>query len=501
MTFTHALSTNNYGCSKFIVDASAANGTHTTIAAALTAASSGDTIFIRPGTYTENLTHKAGVNLTCLPGDGYAPNVIINGNVTCSGAGTFQISGVQLRTNSANCLTVSGSSATIVQLNDVYINCLNNTGISYTTSNSSSTIAGFNCSFSLGTTGIAYYSMSSTGAMNFYRSDFENTGASTTASSNSAGTVAFWNCVLAGALSTSSNGTVGGDNCSFNLAGINTTAITTAGSSASNFLYNCFVNSGSASAISIGTGTTLTAENNVVSSSNTNAITGAGTIIFSGLNFNNSKVINTTTKSPQSLRPGLLLDSTGSSGTTGQVPVATTASEFTWGASSGTGSLVLLNTQNASASSSISFSSTYITSTYNTYLIVFQNVVQSTNSNTELQFSTNDGSTYLTTGYVGNLWAVPINSAAWGQLNSTTFLYITVNTTSIGSSGYIYLFNPLNGKSPQICSMNFSNNSGNSVNFTLDSGYQTTTNINNIKFFDSSGTITTGTFSLYGVIQ
>jgi pectin methylesterase-like acyl-CoA thioesterase len=66
MTFTHALSTNNYGPAKFIVSSSAANGTHTTIAAALTSASTGDTIFIRPGTYTENLTLKAGVNLTAL---------------------------------------------------------------------------------------------------------------------------------------------------------------------------------------------------------------------------------------------------------------------------------------------------------------------------------------------------------------------------------------------------------------------------------------------------
>ena len=46
MTFTHALSTNNYGPAKFIVDALVANGTHTTIASALTSASSGDTIFL-----------------------------------------------------------------------------------------------------------------------------------------------------------------------------------------------------------------------------------------------------------------------------------------------------------------------------------------------------------------------------------------------------------------------------------------------------------------------
>jgi len=59
-------SDNNYGTAKLIVDATAGSGNYTTIAAALAAASSGQTIFIRPGTYTENLTLVAGVNLTSL---------------------------------------------------------------------------------------------------------------------------------------------------------------------------------------------------------------------------------------------------------------------------------------------------------------------------------------------------------------------------------------------------------------------------------------------------
>ncbi len=306
MTFTHGLATNNYGPAKWIVDASAANGTHTTIASALTSASSGDTIFIRPGTYTENPTLKAGVNITGMVGDGYTPNVIINGNCTATGAGTFNISNIQLQTNSANCLTVSGSSATVVNLQGVYINCLNNTGVSYTTSNASSSINCFNCTFNLATTGIAYYSMSSTGAWNIYRSDLENTGGSSTASSNSAGSVGFFNCTVSAPLSNSSTGNTSGYNSYFNTQNQNATCVTTAGNGTLNFFFNSFLASGSASAVSIGTGTTLGLANCTISSSNTNAVTGAGTLNYAELAFiGSSATINTTTQTGGITKGGL----------------------------------------------------------------------------------------------------------------------------------------------------------------------------------------------------
>ena len=71
---------NKFGVAKWIVDSTASLGTHTTIAAALTSASSGDTIFIRPGTFTENLTLKAGVDLCAFDCDALTPNVTIDGS-------------------------------------------------------------------------------------------------------------------------------------------------------------------------------------------------------------------------------------------------------------------------------------------------------------------------------------------------------------------------------------------------------------------------------------
>lgn len=275
-------------------------GDFTTIAAALTASSSGQTIFIRPGTYSENLTLKAGVNLTAfgcddsLNGTG---NVIISGNATLSGAGTVTISGIQLQTNSAALLTVSGSAASIVNLNNCYLNMTNSTGISFSSSSGSSVINLYYCIGDLGTTGIAIYTSTAAGSMNFNYCTFTNSGLSTTASSNSAVTFTFAYSQFASAFSTSSTGGVNFDNSIVNCGAINTAAITTAGT-ASQTQRSSIFRGGSASSISIGTGTTCNVYNCFLQSTNTNNITGAGTLNYQALTFSGSAqtTINTTTQ-------------------------------------------------------------------------------------------------------------------------------------------------------------------------------------------------------------
>jgi hypothetical protein len=96
-------------------------------------------------------------------------------------------------------------------------------------------------------------------------------------------------------VSTSSSGVITGDWVSFNVA--NSTPVTTAGTGTSIF-HSCDFQGGSASAISIGAGTTVQILDSCsVTSSNTNAITGSGTlqsglIIFNGT----SSTVNTTTQ-------------------------------------------------------------------------------------------------------------------------------------------------------------------------------------------------------------
>lgn len=292
------LSTNTFTASTWIVNSDATKGTHTTLAAALTSASSGDLILLQTSV-TENPTLKAGVNITGFPCDSSFNNtgrVKIIGKCTMSTAGTVTLSGIELQTNSDFLLAVTGSAASIVNLNNCYLNCVNNTGISFTTSNAAAVINIYYCVGDLGTTGIGVFSASSTGSLSMCWCQFTNTGSSVTASTSSATAVDIRYSNLPFVFSTSSTGVI---NLRYNAMGVsasNTTLLTTVGTGGM-VIEHCRIASGTASAISVGTGTTVNILYCVITSTNTNAITGAGTLNYYGLSFDGtSRLINTTTQ-------------------------------------------------------------------------------------------------------------------------------------------------------------------------------------------------------------
>lgn len=284
------LSTNTFGTAKWIVSPTASDGTHTTIASALTSASSGDTIFIRPGTFTENISLKAGVNLCAYTCDAQTPNVTILGKCSASFNGTASLSGIQLKTNSDNCLAVTGSSDTVIYLVNCYINANNNTAVSYSSSGANSRVWFYSCNGNLATTGIAYFASSGAGTVKIFGGSWENLGGSTTASTVSGGGFELFNCYFSNAVTTS--GTTASIN--FNNSFVPAPIIHNS-TSASNTFRECSIDGGTISAISIGAGAALNAYTSTINSSNTNAITGAGTLNYSGLVCSNSSEINTTT--------------------------------------------------------------------------------------------------------------------------------------------------------------------------------------------------------------
>jgi len=343
MTFTHALATNNYGEAKFIVDASAANGTHTTIASALTSASSGDTIFIRPGTYTENLTLKAGVNLCAYgPSMTFAqnsttiPNVIIKGKCTFTAAGTVGIDGISLETNSDFCLAVTGTLASVVILNKCFINALNNTGISFTSSSASSAIQLNYCGGDIGTTGIAIFAHSGAGTLRFIYTFMYNSGSSTTVNTVS-GTGSFFPNYSSWANGTtlSSTCSMGGSYNNLGMVG-NQTALTvnsTVGINGINLQY-CEFASNTASAMSIGSGASIQLHNCFFSSSNATTITGTGTLAFTNLTFNSVSSLDAALTLSNSAMNSFI--SGAGVGTSGQALTSNGAtSPPTWQATSG----------------------------------------------------------------------------------------------------------------------------------------------------------------------
>ncbi len=294
---------------KWIVNSTPnSGGNQTTIAAAITAASSGDTIFIMPGTYTESFSLKAGVNLTAFGSDSSLDatgKVKIIGTLSFSAAGSVTISGIQLQTNGAtNILSVTGSAASIVNLENCYLNCTANTGISFTTANAAAGINIWRCEGNLGTTGIAYHTGSSTGTIAYLYSYFSNTGGSSTISTISAGQTFIFYSVFACPVGTTSTGGISLYDSTISSAAQNAIAVTANGSGVSSSKKNTY-ESGSASAVTIGASATFTMTHDNINSTNTNAITGAGSLGYWALTFlNTSFKINTTTQTGGTLQGG-----------------------------------------------------------------------------------------------------------------------------------------------------------------------------------------------------
>lgn len=284
MTF-YQTNDSKFGTAEWIVSANISDGaTHTTIAAALTAASSGDTIFIRPGTYTENLTLKAGVSITGYPCDTSitnAGNVIISGTCTLTTAGTVSISGVTLQTNSAAFLAVTGSAASIVNLIGCNLNCTNNTGITFSSSSSSARVLIAYCFGNLGTTGIALFSHSSAGAMSLRYTLIDNTGSSTTANTCSAGTFNMFHSFIGNPLTYSGTGNGLIKWCEIAIAsGSNATVLTTVAGQ-NNEIFYTRLSSGTSTPYSCGGTDTVNAL--TLHHTNATAITGAGTLTYTNI--------------------------------------------------------------------------------------------------------------------------------------------------------------------------------------------------------------------------
>ncbi len=300
MALTHALSTNNYGPAHLIVATSAANGTHTTLAGAMADAVSGDTIFLRDSV-SETVTLTAGVNIAAWTG-GTLNVPSITGKLTMTTAGTCNISGIRLVTNSDFVLAVTGSANSIVNLNNCYLNCSNNTGISFTTSGASSAINCYYCTSDMGTTGIAPFAHSAAGTLVFESCRFSNSGGSTTASTASSGNTIILRSTFGNPITTSGTAGITLRHSEIEPSG-NTTAFTCGGSGTNEAIHSRF-SGGTASAISVGG--TLEAYNLTVISTNANSITGAGTINYSGIFFTagTTQVINTSTKNQRNAMTG-----------------------------------------------------------------------------------------------------------------------------------------------------------------------------------------------------
>ena len=299
--------TQTYSAAAITVSPTAGLGQYTTIGAALTASVSGDNILLLEGTYTENPALKAGVNLVAWDAGAETPTVTIVGECTFSSAGTVSISGIRLQTNSNYLLSVTGSAASIVNLNGCYLSISNNTAIQYSSSSGSSAINLYQCVSDTATTGIAVFAHSSGGMLSFNYCFMLNDGASTTANTASAGLLDYRYSLF------ETSTTCSGSNVfSFVFSALSpkrvasATSLTTSGSATGQAI-GCDFESGSAGAISVGSGTTVSLlGSNTINSSATDVISGSGTLNYNLISFTgSSSAVSVSTQNPLATLPSL----------------------------------------------------------------------------------------------------------------------------------------------------------------------------------------------------
>lgn len=139
-----------------------ANKPYLTVQKAITSSSSGTTIFIFPGTYSESITFKAGVNLTSPA----TLSVYITGNHIADFSGTVVIENIVLNSSSGNTLLFSGNGNKNLQFHSSSVYSTSGHAINWTNTNTSSKINFGDCTVNVTTSGSSAKAIySTTGAV------------------------------------------------------------------------------------------------------------------------------------------------------------------------------------------------------------------------------------------------------------------------------------------------------------------------------------------------
>jgi hypothetical protein len=413
-------SDNNYGPTKYIVNAQAGQGTHTSLVAALAATISGDVVYLA-NSVTENVTIPPGVTIL---GSSYI-NTSITGKVTMSSPGSSYVANLQLTTNGDNSLLLDGgTNACVIYANNCFINNTNATSINITNTNGTSGIFLKDCLGSM-TNGQTLFAVAAGSTrLIIYDSNFDLGPTSSVASTFAGGALIIRNSTFANPITTSGSGSLGIEYGTIAASPVNATALTIGSTGSQNVNYG-LIGSGTASAITVNAGSILTALNTNFDCSNATTIAGSGTINYSNL-----------------------VNDTGGA--------VTFASTLTQGINPAEFSQIIIN---ATSGSSSPLTSTYTSTTTNTFQFAgsFSNrstVTPTTGFGTALAFSADDSTnTLVEQGVLAFSWTTATHGATKGQFDiyadsnsvrtsqatfSTTGTTIRGSTTgTLPSAGYV----------------------------------------------------------------
>ena len=303
--------TNNYSPTRYQVSQTSGYGNYTSIQSAINAAVAAGVpadIFIMEGTYNENLTMYAGINLTGWPSEGTVNtqsgntnNVKIVGLIECVYSGTATISNVSFVSAGSGCIEVINSSGanTYLTIKNCQGYCSDTQFLNVQNTNSLVDIYNTNVYLTNACTNIEVVQ----GKVSCYYCNFISDHAAMTTNSHDGalgGSLSYNYCFSSVSVSCSVllGGTFTGNYSTWTVTGASGNVIDLLTSTTNNLNF-CTVNSGPNVAINV-QGRTLNMLYCAINSSNTNAITGTGgTLNYSGVTFLNSSTITVTTQNPR----------------------------------------------------------------------------------------------------------------------------------------------------------------------------------------------------------
>lgn len=230
----------------------------------------------------------------------------------------------------------------------------------------------------------------------------------------------------------------------------------------------------------------------------------------SSLTFNGTTLATPTVEATTSLisRGAIGLGATPSYGTSGQVLTSAGAGVAPTWATASSGAMVFISTLTASSSASLEWTGL---TTYDKYLLVYENVVSSGAGGTlvTVVVGTGAGPTYITSGYAYTSlrWDVAVPGTPSGTANSSASYFTVYNSGSssfTGSSGQVLFTNFINSVGTRLSMLGneisqVDNSSSYYSNAVCGGGVTNASARTAIKVAMSAGNIASGKFTLYGL--
>lgn len=290
-------------------------GTYITIQDAVSNASSGDTVFIKSGTYTENVTLKDGVNLAAYGNSGFTPTVTIKGKLTFADEGFCTLSGLALQSNGDYALSVTGSSVSRIYLIECNVIAEDFAAIQLTTTGVGSSIRLVNCWCRTNAVATNFFVATGVGGLTFWNVNVIDGGAtaqSTPSTFASSGQLLVKYSIIRFPITLSGTGRISGTASEFNTFATNSIPLVVnaiSGAALGHYVRGCIFLSGNTTALTVGAGVTLNMEGNSVITTGAVPFTGTGTINQSGTSYSSTNPVpsNTTvTLARKAFDPGAL---------------------------------------------------------------------------------------------------------------------------------------------------------------------------------------------------